>query len=278
MGATSKIEWTDATWNPIRGCSMAPGSENAGCLNCYAARYMARNLPGLNSPTTGEAFAVMRKAGPRWTGRVEVIAKALTLPLHWKEPRRIFVNSLSDLYHESLSFSDILRIHVVMQMADWHTYQVLTKRPQRAKEFYHWWDRTWPGHGYPRRLQLGVSVENRANRDRINVLQQIPVTERFLSLEPLLEDLGTLNLRGINRVICGAESGPGARDCDLAAVSSIVRQCEAAGVRCLVKQIGRRPYLTLWSLSSKALRIPIRIRDRKGANPEEWPTYLQVRQ
>jgi protein gp37 len=131
-----KIEWTDSTWNPIRGCSMAKGSELGGCLNCYAARLNARNLPNLKSPATGESFARILDSGPRWTGRIELIPSTLHLPLRWKEPQRIFVNSQSDLFHKDLSFEDIDLIMAVMGMAQQHTFKVLTKRPEVAFRYY----------------------------------------------------------------------------------------------------------------------------------------------
>src|ERR1700733_1743687 len=123
MGASTKIQWCDATWNPTEGCTMAKGSETGGCLNCYAARAAVRR------PEAG--LAVMRPSGPRWLGKVRLVEKRLTIPLHWREPRRIFVNSMSDLFHEALEDFQIARVFAVMALAHWHTFQVLTKRQNR---------------------------------------------------------------------------------------------------------------------------------------------------
>lgn len=186
MGSKSTIEWTDSTWNPVRGCSMAKGSETGGCLNCYAARLSARNLPEMRSPTTGESFARILQSGPRWTGKVELIEKALALPLKWRKPKRIFVNSLSDLFHEALPDEAIGRVFRVMECAPLHTFQVLTKRPDRMLEYC------------ARRAQLpnvwlGVSVENQATADaRILRLLKTPAAKRFISYEPAL---GPVDLR-----------------------------------------------------------------------------------
>jgi protein gp37 len=183
---------------------------------------------------------LVTEKGSRWTGKVELIESMLDIPLRRKKPTTYFVNSMSDLFHEKLSFTDILRVHIVMQSAPWHTYQVLTKRAQRAREFYLWWDRTFPGHA-PSPYWLGVPVENRktfAVWNRIELLRQTPAALRFLSLEPLLEDLGTLNLEGIDWVIVGGESGPGARPMHPDWVRSIRDQCQAAGVPFFFKQWG----------------------------------------
>ena len=217
MGYKSSIEWCDATWNPVRGCSMAKGSEAGGCLNCYAARLSARNLPEMKSPTTGEPFARILESGPRWTGKVELIEKALTLPFEWKKPRRIFVNSLSDLFHEGLKDEEIDRVFAGMALCPQHTFQVLTKRPERmvkylsmpdqryrlsviasslGRDFYRdkdaskWHYHVWqdPAMKWPLpNVWLGVSVENQATADmRIPLLLQTPSAKRFVSYEPAL--------------------------------------------------------------------------------------------
>lgn len=271
MGSNSKIEWTDATWNPIRGCSMAKGSEAGGCLNCYAARMCARGLPGLNSPTTGEPFAIMRESGPRWTGKVELIKSALDLPLHWHKPRRIFVNSMSDLFHESLPNEAIDRVFAVMALCPQHTFQVLTKRPERMVAYLtggpwgHIEQRASETIGTRREIPVehlplahvhfGISCENQATANaRYPFLLQTPAAVRFLSLEPLLGpiDLGQLirlphlgerpmigwNLRKLDQVIVGGESGPGARPMHPDWVRSIRDQCVSAGVPFFFKQWG----------------------------------------
>jgi protein gp37 len=261
--ALTDIEWSDYVWNPIRGCSMAKGSELGGCLYCYAARQAARNLPGMRSPTTGNAFAILTDNGPRWTGKVELIESKLLEPLHWRKPRCVFVNSMSDLFHENLPTRQIMRVFAVMALTPWITYQVLTKRACRLPlvldaqmerdvkgcaweilglfpRFNHQYlgsnvlTRPWP---LPN-VHLGVSVENQACKHRIDELRQTPAALRFLSLEPLLEDLGELNLDGIGWVIGGGESGPDARPAHPDWFRSIRDQCLTAGVPFFFKQWG----------------------------------------
>jgi protein gp37 len=288
MGQTT-IEWTQETWNPTRGCSMAKGSEDNECLNCYAARFAARNMPGHRSPTTGQPFAILRDSGPRWTGRVELIEKALEIPHRRRKPTTWFVDSMSDLFDEGFTMADIFRVHVAMLGADRHTYQILTKRPENMRDFYLWWDRTCPGHDTPKNLWLGTSIGVRKNLYRADILRGIPASVRFLSLEPLLEDLGTLDLRGIDWVIVGGESGPGARPFDLEWARSIVQQCKAAGVAAFVKQLGAKPINTEGCgdcdpcLAGEPCpyvrtKFPMVLRDRKGGSPDEWPADLRVRQ
>lgn len=284
MANHSSIEWTDATWNPVRGCSMAKGSEAGGCLNCYAARLAARGLPGLNSPTTGEPFAVIRDSGPRWTGKVELIESILELPRRWRRSRRIFVNSMSDLFHESLPDEAIDRVFREMASAREHTFQVLTKRPERALAYL---GRFKPdGNGFVTRdgaeyetsgfignparwplpnVWLGISAEDQATADaRIPLLLQMPAVVRFVSAEPLLgavdlpracrgftcdgtDDGGGYPMRGIDLVIVGGESGPGARPMCPEWARSIRDQCQAAGVRYFHKQNGEwSPHSANW--------------------------------
>lgn len=262
----TKIEWTDETWNPTRGCSMAPGSELGGCLNCYAARNQLRRPQ--QTASSGKPFAILRDAGPRWSGEVELIESKLLEPLHWKKPRRVFVNSMSDLFHENLPDAAIDRVFAVMALCPQHTFQVLTKRAERMRRYftedelgraiaikaeatripgYH--DglceaadfMPWPY----RNIQLGVSVEDQANKYRIDLLRPTPAAVRFLSIEPLLEDIGQLNLTGIHWVIVGGESGPGARPIHPDWVASIRDQCQAASVPFFFKQWGEYGPVTL---------------------------------
>lgn len=224
MGSKSSIEWCDATWNPVRGCSMAKGSENGGCLNCYAARLNARNLPGMVSPTTGEPFARVLQFGPRWTGKVELIESTLTLPLKWCKPKRIFVNSLSDLFHEALPDEAIDRVFAVMALCPQHTFQVLTKRPERMLKYLNIsprqcdWNIALSSARYGKQflpdqneefrfrvinpfvwplpnVWLGVSVENQSTADmRIPFLLKTPAAIRFVSYEPALGPVGSARL------------------------------------------------------------------------------------
>lgn len=219
MSVLSKIEWTDATWNPVRGCSKI----SPGCKHCYAERF-AERFRGIKGHAFEQGFDL------------RLIPEKLAEPLRWSEPRMVFVNSMSDLFHEDVPLSFVSAVAATMRLARWHTYQVLTKRSERlrgllcgplqevAKEPHIWW---------------GVSVENRKHGfPRIADLQAIPAAVRFLSVEPLLEDLGRLPLEGICWVIVGGESGPGARPMKEAWVLSIHEQCEAAGVPFFFKQWG----------------------------------------
>jgi protein gp37 len=262
--SNSKIEWTDRTWNPTRGCSMAKGSESGGCLNCYAARMAARNLPGFRSPSTGDPFARLMPSGPRWTGKVELIESKLTEPLHWKKPQRVFVNSMSDLFHEALPDDAIERVFAVMALCPHITFQVLTKRPERMLKYLSSDDNNASacmaedvllqeisgvatmGHRWPlSNVWLGVSVEDQATADaRIPLLLQTPAAIRFVSYEPALGPVdftGTgwnLWMEKLSWIIAGGESGPGARPPHPDWFRSARDQCKAAGVAFFFKQWG----------------------------------------
>lgn len=219
MSTNSKIEWTDATWNPVRGCTKV----SPGCKHCYAERF-AERFRGIEGHPFGQGFDL------------RLVPEKLGEPLRWSEPKMIFVNSMSDLFHEGVHDDYIAAFARVMQLANWHTYQVLTKRSGRmrdllqsrlrdvAQEPHVWW---------------GVSVENRRHGlPRIDHLRESPARVRFLSIEPLLEDLGQINLDGIAWVIVGGESGVGARPMDERWVLSIRDQCLAARVPFFFKQWG----------------------------------------
>jgi protein gp37 len=219
MSDKSKIEWTDATWNPVRGCSKV----SPGCQHCYAETFAERfrGVPGHPFEYGFDLRLVPEKLGD---------------PARWSRPRMIFVNSMSDLFHENVPDEFIERVCKVMIAADWHTYQVLTKRSNRlesllsgklqfAAEVDHiWW---------------GVSVENRKHGlPRIEHLRHSPARVRFLSIEPLLEHLAEFSLEKIHWVIVGGESGPGAREMKREWVTSIQKQCAANRVPFFFKQWG----------------------------------------
>ncbi len=314
------IEWArnadgsqGQTWNPVRGCTRV----SPGCKNCYAERMAARGLPGMLSPTTGQPFAVMTPSGPHWTGKVELMPHMLDIPLRRKVPTTYFVNSMSDLWHKELPLEDIAKVYAAMRLAHWHTYQVLTKRPeirQKAFESVEFWDLVESASGEiadaagilsAPEIELpaphiweGVSVENRACLNRIDLLRETPAAVRFLSLEPLLEDLGDLKLCDCSRLleygtcgrphidwaIVGGESGPGARPLNIDWVRSIIEQCKAAGVACFVKQLGPHPFEIVghgFFYASPGHSSPVnypKLKDRKGGSMEEWPEDLRVRQ
>ena len=219
MSSISTIEWTDATWNPTRGCTKV----SPGCKNCYAKTF-AERWRGV----VGHAYE--RGFDPR------LAPDKLLEPLQWKKPKMIFVNSMSDLFHEEFPDDYIVDCARVMCMAGWHTYQVLTKRADRMAQLLRTKLRFAAEHPH---IWWGTSVEDqRYGVPRIDQLRQAPARARFLSIEPLLEDIGHINLDGIAWVICGGESGPGARPIRLSWVTTIRDQCQRAGVPFFFKQWG----------------------------------------
>ncbi len=254
MAATSDIEWTQRTWNPVCGCSVI----SPGCHRCYAMS-MARRLKGValkrrariraNNPSaTPEELAKLeaRQIGRllhyikvigddgRWNGTLLLVPEALRDPSRWKKHLIIFVNSMSDLFHENLSVEDIRRVCEVMRDFPRHTYQVLTKRGGRMRELLTGPLREFAGLPH---IWWGVSVENKKHGlPGIGELREVPAAVRFLSVEPLLEDLGELDLSELHWVITGAESGPGARPMGEEWVRRIKNQCQARSVPFFYKQ------------------------------------------
>jgi protein gp37 len=235
------IEWTDATWNPIRGCTLI----SPGCANCYAQTF-AERFRGVPGHPYEQGFDL------------RLVPEKLGDPFRWSRPKRVFVNSMSDLFHESVPEAYIERVIDVMLTANWHTYQTLTKRDARmatlltdrftraAAQTHLWW---------------GVSVEDRKHGlPRVRSLRESPASRRFLSIEPLLEDLGTIPLDGIDWVIVGGESGPRARPMRADWVKSIKSQCDRAGVAFFFKQWGG-------TRKSRAGRV------LDGVFHDECPTY-----
>lgn len=216
MALKSTIEWTESTWNPVTGCTKV----SQGCKLCYAER-MAERLEAMGQPNYRNGF------------RLTLQPQMLELPLKWKIPQAIFVNSMSDLFHEGVPLEYIQRVFDVMRRADWHRFQVLTKRASRLAEldpFLEWPDNVW----------MGVSVESSDHVDRIDDLRRTGAKVKFLSLEPLLGPLPGLILRGIDWAIVGGESGPGARPIEERWVLEIRDQCRQAGVAFFFKQWGGR--------------------------------------
>jgi protein gp37 len=220
MAENSQIEWTDTTWNPVTGCTKI----SVGCDNCYAARFSER-FRGV----AGHPF----ETGFDLTLRPE----RLTQPLAWKRPRMIFVNSMSDLFHKQIPRAHIAAVFDTMERADWHTYQVLTKRSSLLQKFINARYKTAKA---PPHMWFGVSVENAQAVSRIAHLQKAYARVRFLSVEPLIAPVGPLDLRGIDWVIVGGESGPGARPMEQEWVLDIRDQCLRAGVAFFFKQWGGR--------------------------------------
>ena len=219
MSAQSAIEWTDATWNPVRGCTKI----SPGCAHCYAETF-AERFRGVPGHPYEQGF------------ELRLVPEKLLEPLRWPQSRMIFVNSMSDLFHEEVPDDYIEAVASVMQRANWHTYQVLTKRSTRLRDLLRTKLRTAAKASH---IWWGVSVENRrVGLPRVRDLQQATARMRFLSVEPLLEDLGRVPLSGLNWVIVGGESGAGARPMEKDWVGSIQRQCRAAGVAFFFKQWG----------------------------------------
>ena len=296
----TKIQWTEETWNPLTGCKAV----SEGCTNCYAAR-MAWRLA--HNPATKRLYeGTVRKSGgrPVWTGET---SNATLLPgigklASWRKPRLIFVCSMSDLFFEGHDDRSVISVIKAMRRHSRHTFQVLTKRPERMKEMFA------RAGGVPDNVWIGVSVEDQeAAYERIPVLLTIPAKVRFVSCEPLLgpinlERMDIYSMLGAERheydpvchydalrcrsdihpihgaepgwgkidwVIVGGESGQNARGCNILWIADIVKQCRAAGVPVFVKQIGGRPHMN---------GIPIDIDDKKGGDMREWPEHLRVRE
>ncbi|MFM7345852.1 MAG: DUF5131 family protein [Tagaea sp.] len=225
MADSSRIEWTEATWNPVAGCNVL----SPGCTNCYAMRMAAR----LDAMGQEKYRGTTRRSGGRakWTGKIVLDRAALEIPKRWKRGRLIFVNSMSDLFHKSVPAEFVRDVFATMRATPQHTYQVLTKRPERVLELDAKLD--WPAN-----VWMGTSVESADYLDRIDRLRKTGAKTKFLSLEPLLGPLDDLDLRGIHWVIAGGESGPGARPMEKDWVRSIRDQCRDAGVAFHFKQWG----------------------------------------
>jgi protein gp37 len=214
MAGFSHIEWTEATWNPVTGCTKI----SAGCKNCYAER-MSYRLQAMGKPQYKNAF------------KLTLQPDALEIPLMWKKPRVIFVNSMSDLFQEGVGLDYTKRVFEIMNNTPRHTYQILTKRPEIALDYssqLNWSSNIW----------MGTSVESPKVLERITSLREIPAKVRFLSVEPLLERIPVLPLRGISWVIVGGESGPGSRPMDPEWVTTIRNRCARYKVPFFFKQWG----------------------------------------
>ena len=215
--AQSAIEWTESTWNPVTGCTKV----SPGCRHCYA-EVMAHRLQAMGQPNYRHGFEVTLQE------------HMLERPLVWKKPQVIFVNSMSDLFHEGIPTQFIRRVFEVMCQANWHQFQVLTKRAERLARLAP--ELPWPGN-----VWMGVSVESARQLARVDLLRRVPAAVRFLSLEPLLGPLPDLDLAGIGWVIVGGESGPGARPLEEEWVVDIREQCRVAGMPFFFKQWGGFP-------------------------------------
>lgn len=287
----TKIEWTEETWNPVRGCEIV----SKGCQNCYAMK-QAHRFSGEGMPYEG--LTMLSNRGPVWNGKVIIMPELLEQPLKWRKPRKVFVNSMSDLFHKAVPDEFIAQVFAVMDAAKQHQFQILTKRPERmmewcqrvdagcealARDFLHVQDPTGRDHQYDNwplpNVHLGVSVEDQQTaNERIPALMKTPAVIRFISAEPLLSpvDLREAHISRdkhprVNSVIVGGESGHKARPMALGWAKDIVRQCKAAGVPVFVKQLGAKP------TNREGKPCPL-ITHSKGADMSEWPAELQVRE
>lgn len=243
----SKIEWTEETWNPVTGCDKV----SDGCKHCYAEA-MARRLKAMNTPGYENGF------------EVSILASRLEQPLKKKKPTKYFVNSMSDLFHEKVPFDFIDKVFDVIDHTPHHIYQILTKRSSRMAEYF---DTRKP----PKNAWIGVTVENRKQGlKRIEHLRTVSATIRFLSVEPLLEDLGQINLAGIDWVIVGGESGPKARPMKPEWAENIQEQCQVADVSFFFKQWGG------WGADGKKRSKKDNGRLLKGRTWDDMPQYSSL--
>lgn len=227
MSGPSEIEWTDVTWNPVAGCTLA----SAGCTNCYAMRMAAR----LQAMGHAKYRGTTRKSGGRyvWTGRVNIDPFSLSAPLEWRKSKRIFVNSMSDLFHKDVPSHFIQQVWDVMAQCPQHHFQVLTKRPERMADLFK------AGIITPlNNVWIGTSVESAEVVSRISELIAIPSMTRFVSFEPLIGSVGNIDLAGIHWAIVGGESGPRSRTMEYAWIEEIRLLCERDDVAFFFKQWG----------------------------------------
>lgn len=220
MADKSSIEWTDATWNPVTGCTKI----SAGCDHCYAERF-AERFRGVQGHPFERGFDLTLRP------------ERLEQPLKWRQPRMIFVNSMSDLFHKDVPTAFVEKVFTTMERADWHTYQVLTKRSPRMRDFV---NARYRGSRAPSHIWLGTSLEDGTQLSRLRHVQGMAASVRFLSIEPMLGPVGKLDLNAIHWVIVGGESGPKARPIEVEWVREVRDQCLDAGVAFFFKQWGGR--------------------------------------
>lgn len=258
MSEHSQIQWTDATWNPVVGCTRI----SPGCTNCYAIRdaYRMGHNPNRKVCSVYEGLAQYQSTGKLgWTDMVRCVPDRLGLPPRWKTSRRVFVNSQSDLYHKDVPEEFIGRVFETMNRAHWHTYQILTKRAERLEELS-------PRLPWAPHIWQGVSVENADYTSRIDHLRRTGAHVKFLSVEPLLGPIPHLDLAGIHWVIVGGESGPGCRPMEEEWVHQIREACRRQNVAMFFKQTGEK------------LARRLKLKSKKGGDADELPAELRVRE
>ena len=255
--AESQIEWTDATWNPVAGCSLA----SAGCKHCYAMQ-MARRLEAMGIE---KYKGLTQKKGKNvtWNGVIREDTDALAIPYRWKKPRKIFVNSMSDLFHEKVSDDFILAVWKVMEETPRHNYQILTKRPERMQQFV----KSNIKKVLPN-VWLGTTVEDAEAKSRIAHLRGTPAAIRFISFEPLIAGVGKVNLRNIDWAIVGGESGSKARPIQEKWIDEIHEQCKKYDTAFFFKQWGS------WGKDNKKRSKKANGREYRGKTWDEMPKSL----
>lgn len=293
MSALTKIQWTDRTWNPVRGCSIV----SPGCVNCYAMK-QAHRFSG--EGRAYEGLTKQTKAGPQWTGQIRTVESALGEPLSWRKPARVFVNSMSDLFHDDVPWPFIERVFDAMRESPRHTFQILTKRAENMRQFAEYWSFH---HSRPLpNVWLGVSAEDQQRADeRIPLLLQTPAAVRFVSAEPLLGGIDIAKHRpgalGLHWLIAGGESGHSARQSQMWWYRNLRGQCRDAGVAFFLKQLGKNPISPCAQCGRMIGRSVAggfvdacgpthaaviaehgRIRATKGDDISEWPEDLRVRE
>lgn len=249
----TQIEWTDATWNPVAGCSIM----SAGCRNCYAME-MARRLEAMG---TKKYTGLTRRSGSRtiWNGIIREDRAALDIPLRWRKPRKIFVNSMSDLFHVGVTDNFIREVWAVMEATPHHNYQILTKRPERMAQVVRGIGKILPN------VWLGTSVESGEVAHRIDELREVPASIRFISFEPLIGAVGAIDLSGIHWAIVGGESGKSARPLNVAWVDGLYSQCSEHGVAFFFKQWGT------WGADNRRRSKKANGREYRGRIWDEMP-------
>tara|TARA_B100000508_G_C11447904_1_gene272402 strand:- start:526 stop:1308 length:783 start_codon:yes stop_codon:yes gene_type:complete len=257
--AETKIEWTDATWNPVAGCSIV----SAGCSNCYAMQ-MAKRLEAMG---VEKYKGLTRKSGNRtvWNGCIKEDTNSLITPIKWKKPRNIFVNSMSDLFHEKVSEDFIKSVWEVMKKTPRHNYQILTKRPERMAEVIN-----KSINDVLPNVWLGTSVENEETTNRIDLLRDIPAQIRFISFEPLIGSVGHVDLDNIHWAIVGGESGKGARPIKEEWIDEIYNQCDIYDTAFFFKQWGA------WGKDNKKRSKKANGREYRGRTWDEMPEINRV--
>lgn len=255
--AESQIEWTDSTWNPVAGCSIM----SSGCTNCYAMQ-MARRLEAMGVEKYSD---LTRKSGKRtvWTGVVYEDRASLNIPRRWRKPRKIFVNSMSDLFHDEVSDDFIADVWQVMRDTPHHSYQILTKRPDRMADFLSAQKAEVLGN-----VWLGTSVENEDVADRIEFLQRTPAAIRFISFEPLIGSVGQVELNNIHWAIVGGESGSAARPIREEWIDEIHDLCREYGTAFFFKQWGT------WGADNKKRSKKANGRQYRGRTWDEMPAEV----